>query len=181
MKKTSIASILIILLLSFNSNQLFAGHNTADQNSSSSAHSHRPELIQITDIRDTARVAQSRKLPILIMFGTDECPYCRLLKEDFLIPMLISGDYTDKVIMREAHISPGADITDFSGKKISIGEFSDRYGVTLFPTMVFVDDSGQTLIKNIIGITTPSLFGGTLDDSIDKALRLVNKRLTVNN
>ena len=51
------------------------------------------------------------------MFGTDECPYCKLLKEDFLIPMLISGDYTDKVILREAHIAAGAIITDFSGKK----------------------------------------------------------------
>ncbi len=168
MKKLTIA--FIILLLSFCSHLIFAGH-TSD--------SHRPELIKLTDIRETARLAQSRKLPILMMFGTDECPYCRLLKEDFLIPMLISGDYTDKVIMREAHITSGANIIDFTGKKISIGEFSDRYGVTLFPTMVFVDGTGQVLIKNIIGITTPSLFGGTLDDSIDKALLLTSKKLPV--
>ena len=170
MKKFSISSIFIILLLSFYSHLLLAGHKSD---------SHRPELVKIKDLRDTAKLAQSRNLPILIMFGTDECPYCRMLKEDFLIPMLISGDYTDKIIIREAHISYGADIIDFSGKKISIGEFSARYGVTLFPTMVFIDSTGLVLVKKIIGITTPSLFGGTLDDSIDKALLLIKKKYPV--
>ncbi len=173
MKKCPVTTIFIVLLLSFYSNLVLAKHE-----SDSESHSQRPEVIQIRDIRDTAQLAQAQNLPILIMFGTDECPYCRLLKEDFLVPMLISGDYTDKVIIREAHINAGADITDFSGKKITIDEFSNRYGVTLFPTMVFVDSNGQVLIDNIIGITTPSLFGGTLDDSIDKALLLTNKKLT---
>lgn len=175
MKKSPVTFIFIILLLSFYSNWLPADH---DSDSNPDSPSHRPELIKIKDIRDTAKLAQSRNLPILIMFGTDECPYCELLKEDFLIPILISGDYTDKIILREAHIASGEVITDFSGKKISIGEFSARYGVTLFPTMVFVDSNGQVLVKNIIGITTPSLFGGTLDDSIDEALSLTRKKLT---
>lgn len=143
---------------------------------SSGSHSNRPELIKITDLRETAKLAQSRNIPILIMFGTDECPYCELLKEDFLIPMIISGDYTDKIIFREAHIASGASIIDFSGKNISIGEFRSRYKVTLFPSMIFVDSRGQTLTKKIIGITTPSLFGGTLDDSIDKALTHTKKK-----
>lgn len=171
MKKRTVTFIFLILLLSFYSSLVLAKHD-------SGSHSPRPEVIQIRDLRDTAQLAQARNLPILIMFGTDECPYCRLLKEDFLVPMLISGDYTDKVIIREAHISDGADIIDFSGKKISIGEFSNRYGITLFPTMVFVDSNGQVLVNNIIGITTPSLFGGTLDDSIDRALLLTSKKLT---
>jgi len=171
MKKFPVIFIIIILLLSFNNSLLLASHT-------SGSHSHRPELIKIKDIRDTAKLAQSHKLPILIMFGTDECPYCKQLKEDFLIPMLISGDYTDKIIIREAHIASGVSITDFSGKIISTGEFSTRYGVTLFPTMVFVDANGRVLIENIIGITTPSLFGGTLDDSIDEALLLTAREWT---
>ncbi|MCU7799714.1 MAG: thioredoxin fold domain-containing protein [gamma proteobacterium symbiont of Lucinoma myriamae] len=160
--------IFTFLFLSICSNFIFAGH---------SGHSDRPKLKQITDIRETAQLAKAANLPILMMFGTDECPYCTLLKEDFLIPMIISGDYTDKVILREVHVVSPAAITDFSGKKISINEFSERYGVRLFPTMVFVDGDGQVLVKNIMGITTPSLFGGTLDDQIDKALAMTQKKL----
>ncbi len=170
-KKTNLL-IFIILLTSFYNHLLQASHD-ADTGS----HATRPELIKIKDLRETASLAQSRQLPILIMFGTDECPFCELLKEDFLIPMIISGDYTDKIILREAHIGYGAQIIDFSGKKISIGEFSARYGVTLFPTTIFIDSKGQVLTEKIIGITTPSLFGGTLDDHIDEAFMFVRKTM----
>jgi len=166
MKKISLTSLLLVLLFSFYTQLIQANHNSSHKST-------RPTVEKIKDLRKTARLAQEKSLPILIMFGTDGCPYCRLLKEDFLIPMLISGDYQDKVIIREAHISPRESIIDFQGKKISIGEFSQRYKVTLFPTMAFVDSTGQPLIKNIIGVTTPSLFGGTLDDSIDQARRMV--------
>ncbi len=163
--------LIIILLVSFYSHYLFANHDETGADS----HSARPELIKIKDLRKTARLAQSKNLPILIMFGTDECPYCKLLKEDFLIPIIISGDYTDKIILREAHIG-NTSIIDFSGKKISTSEFSARYGVTLFPTTIFIDSTGQVLTKKIIGITTPSLFGGTLDNSIDEALMFIRKK-----
>ena len=151
---------LLFLFLCLCSHFILAGHN---------AHTDRPKLQAITDVRDTARQAEAQNLPILIMFGADECPYCELLKEDFLIPMIISGDYTDKIILREVHISSQSGIIDFSGRKISVSEFARRYKVRLFPTMVFIDSNGQMLVENIIGITTPSLFGGTLDDKIYKA------------
>ena len=138
--------------------------------SSSLLSSDRPELIHLSDLRTTAQQAKAKKLPILIMFGTDECPYCEMLKEEFLIPMLISGDYEDKVILREADIDAGDSIINFSGKKISIDEFRDHYGVKLYPTMVLVDHEGKQLVEKIVGITTPSLFGGTIDDRIDEAL-----------
>lgn len=136
----------------------------------------RPQVEILKDARDTARLAQERNLPILIMFGTDECPYCELLKEEFLIPMLISGDYNDKILIREAHVSEGESIIDFSGKEVSMDDFISRYRVYLFPTMVFVDSKGEQLVERIRGITTPSLFGGELDGQIDKALIYTRKR-----
>ncbi|MBE9526263.1 MAG: thioredoxin fold domain-containing protein [Proteobacteria bacterium] len=136
----------------------------------------RPELPQIHDIRDTLQLAKAQKLPILIMFGSEECPFCYLLREDFLVPMIISGDYVDKVIMREIYVSYGRKIIDFSGKTITTREFANRYKIRLFPTTVFLDSGGKPLVKNILGVTTPSLFGGTLDDTIDEALSIVKEK-----
>ena len=133
----------------------------------------RPKLPQVHDIRETVQLAKSRQLPILIMFASEECPFCYLLREDFLVPMIISGDYTDKVILREIHVSYGDSMIDFSGKKITTRAFAERYKVRLFPTTVLIDVQGKPIVDNIIGITTPSLFGGTLDDTIDKAFSIV--------
>ncbi len=167
MKKTHLKTLLFLFLCAY-SHFVLAAH---------SAHSGKAKLKQITDIRDTARQAEAQNLPILMMFGADECPYCELLKEDFLIPMIISGDYKDKIIFREVYISSPSGIIDFSGKKISIRKFARRYNIRLFPTMVFIDSNGQILVENIIGITTPSLFGGTLDDQIDRAFGRLRKNL----
>ena len=133
----------------------------------------RPKLPQIQDIRDTLQLAKARQLPILIMFGSEECPFCYLLREDFLVPMIISGDYVNKVIMREIYVSSGRKIIDFTGQTVTTREFANRYKVRLFPSTVFLDSRGNILVKNIIGITTPSLFGGTLDDTIDEVLSIV--------
>lgn len=138
--------------------------------------SERPNLPQIQDLRQTAQLSQLKNLPILIMFGTDECPFCERLREEFLIPMIISGDYVNKVILREVHIAYQSSLIDFSGNKISTREFSRQYGVKLFPTTIFIDSHGTPLVESIIGITTPSLFGGTLDDQIDKALAVLRKK-----
>jgi len=136
----------------------------------------RPKLPQIHDIRDTLQLAKAQKLPVLIMFGSEECPFCYLLREDFLVPMIISGDYIDKVIMREIYVSYERKMIDFSGKTITTRKFANRYKIRLFPTTVFLDSGGNTLVKNIIGVTTPSLFGGTLDDTIDEALSIVKEK-----
>lgn len=166
--------IIAFLFLGISSNSLFAGSWFADS-LFVEPETKRPELPQIKDIRDTARLSKTQNLPILIMFGTDECPYCEMLREEFLIPMIISGDYTDKVILREVHISDTASMIDFAGKKIRTRDFSRRYGVSLFPTTVLIDSKGNPLVKKIIGITTPSLFGGTLDSRIDEALKITRK------
>ncbi len=154
---------LCFLLLLF----VFGNNNTAQADNS------RPELLSISDVRQEAKLSEQQRLPILIMFGTEDCPFCHLLKEDFLIPMIISGDYTDKVILRQFYVSDGKDIIDFSGRRISAEAFAQRYKVRLFPTTVLVDHRGQPLVNNIVGVTTPSLFGGTLDDAIDEALAVL--------
>lgn len=154
----------VLMILSFYRSNLMAEEESI-----------RPKLPQIHDIRDTAQLAVTQQLPILIMFGTEECPYCYLLREDFLIPMIISGDYANKVILREIHVSYRGSLIDFSGKKVTAREFANRYKVKIFPTTVLIDAHGKKLVKNIIGITTPSLFGGTLDDSIGKAYSMLIK------
>ena len=58
------------------------------------------QVVRTTDLASDAQAARERNLPILMMFSMDGCGYCELVEQDFLRPMLISGDYRDKVIIR---------------------------------------------------------------------------------
>ena len=122
------------------------------------------------DLYADGQLARARNLPLLIMFSMDGCSYCDLVREDFLEPMLLSGDYDDKVIIRIVKVDDFDDIHDFNGKTIAADELALRYRATLTPTVVFVDYRGHQLAERLIGISTPDFYGGDLDDAIALSL-----------
>jgi thioredoxin-related protein len=126
-----------------------------------------------SDLQQLGNQALSRELPILLTFTSIICSYCELLEEDFLQPMLLSGEYRDKVIIRKLELGPGASVTGFDGRKIMSGELSSRYRVFVTPTLLFVDGNGEELAERIVGINTPELFGGYLDNCIETALQRI--------
>jgi len=139
------------------------------------------EVSLIDDIRQESQLAQQNNRPILIIFSSDYCPFCELVKEDFLKPMLISGDYTDRVIIREVNIDAGTTLVDFNGQNISSDSFAYRYHVSLFPTMVMLNYQGKTLSHRILGVNTPEMFGGRIDQMIEVANQELQQKITKNN
>jgi len=109
-------------------------------------------------------------LPIMLVFTGIVCSYCDLLEEEFIKPMLLSGDYTDKVIIRKLVIDNGSRVTDFSGQRVAAAELADAYGVFVTPTILFINPAGYQLAERMVGINTIELFGGYLDQCIDAAL-----------
>ena len=142
------------------------------------------EEVKVEEIKDFTHVASdsdAKRLPILLMFSAEYCSYCERLEEDFLKPMLRSGEYEDKVLIRKIKIDGFGTVRDFDGKKISIDEFTDRYNVSVTPTVVFLDGRGAQVAPKRVGISTPDFYGGYLDQSIDIALDVLrrNKPLRV--
>lgn len=132
-----------------------------------------PHVEQSRDIRADARLAQTHKLPILLAFTADYCDYCKLLEEDFLVPMLISGHYKDKILIRKVVVDASYRLTDFDGTSTYTDQFARRYNVRLYPTLLFLDSRGNELAERMVGINTPEFYGGYLDQNIDAALSRV--------
>lgn len=121
------------------------------------------------DLQQEGHQAQSRQLPIMLTFSADDCNYCELLEEDFLQPILLSGEYGDRVIIRKLILDDGSSVSDFSGRDIEATQLSDQYRVFVTPTILFVDGEGRELAERMVGINTPEMFGGYLDTCIDTA------------
>lgn len=122
------------------------------------------------NLQEDGRQAIARQLPILLAFSADDCSYCELLEEDFLQPMLLSGEYRDRVIIRKLILDNGSYVEDFSGRQTEATRLSDQYRVFVTPTILFVDGHGRELAERMVGINTPELFGGYLDACIETAL-----------
>jgi thioredoxin-related protein len=126
-----------------------------------------------SDLQADAGIADNRRLPILLVFTAIDCAYCVLLEEDFLEPMLLSSEYEDRVIIRKIVLDNGSRLTDFSGQRRDATALSDDYKVYVTPTILFLDSDGTELADRMLGINTPELFGGYLEDCIDTALMKV--------
>jgi len=122
------------------------------------------------DLQADAKLSRSGRLPILLVFSADYCPYCQILEEEFIRPMLISGDYEDRVIIRVLKLDSEDLLRDFNGDTVSAGEFADRHGIRLTPTLKFFDGQGRELVPEMVGLYTVDFYGGYLDETIDASL-----------
>lgn len=119
-----------------------------------------------TDLATIAKSANTRGLPVLLVFSAEHCAYCELLENEILKPMILSGDYRDRVLIYKVMIDDSNQVRDFNGMSVSAEVLAQHYGVYVTPTMLFLDSSGKELSERILGINTVEMFGGLVDQAI---------------
>ena len=124
----------------------------------------------VTDLKSLAELAQERRLPVLIMFSQEECPYCAIMEESYLKPILRSGEYGDKVIIRQIRIDDFRTLSDFDGARIEADQLTSRYHAWVTPTLVFLNSEGKELAPKLVGIGTEGFFAADIDNAIELAL-----------
>ena len=126
-------------------------------------------MIQISDLRDEARVARTNNLILVLEFSSDDCPYCRKLEALFLLPMQRNAEYDDKILVRSVSLDNYETLVDLQGRNLLTTEFASRYDVSLTPTLVFLNADGTELSEKLVGIWSEDFFGGFIDSRIDEA------------
>ena len=133
-------------------------------------------IIKTANLQADGKLAESRSVPLLIMFSQAYCAFCQKLTEEILEPMLISGDYTDRVLIRELRIDDNQDIIDFTGEIIDPRGVFSRYLLFVTPSILLLDSQGKELAERQIGINTVEFYGYYLDQAIDQALTHVSSQ-----
>ena len=121
--------------------------------------------------------ARKNKTPILIMFSIPDCGYCKKVKEEVLSPMAEMNEYKEKVIIRHINANSFEEVNDFYNSDVSHNEFSFKYAVNFFPTVMLVDNYGVVLEK-VLGVTNEDYYWTDLDTLIDESTSKLKKQLT---
>lgn len=125
---------------------------------------------EVQDLAVLGNQARDAQTPILIMFSQKGCTYCVILEENYLRPMLKSGEYKNKVIIRKIRIDSFDTLRDFNGKEIDADQFASDYRAYVTPTMVFLDHNGLELTKRLMGVGTEGFFADEIDTAITTSL-----------
>ena len=150
---------------------LFAGPLPANEDEAENGPHTR--LTEVGDLQALGQVARQAGVPILLMFASEECPYCERLEAEVLGPMTLAGDDPRRVLLRKVMLETADDVRDFQGRMISAGELARRKGVGVVPTLYLLDGDGRELVPKMVGYTSPDFYPAYLDQAIDVAHELL--------
>lgn len=128
------------------------------------------------DLKALGSSSRKGMVPILIMYSTEECPFCARLENEVLGPMRLSGDDPKRVIVRKVMMEEYEILRDFSGQKRDAESYAIGQGVEVVPTVVLVDEKGKELVPRLIGYQTPGIYDAYLDEAIEVSRSLLEQR-----
>jgi thioredoxin-related protein len=128
------------------------------------------EVPASNNLSELGQQAEKGRLPIMMMVSQAHCGFCEKLKEEILEPMLISGDYTDKVIITELLMDSYTNITGFDGSEIHPSDIASSYKVWVTPTLLFLNADGNEVHPRMLGVNTIEMYGYYIDESINGAM-----------
>lgn len=137
-------------------------------------------LIEESDFQSLSANMKEKKLGLVLMLHAENCPYCALMEREILSPMVVSGDYDKRVVIRKLQIDDSRNIKDFDGSIVEPSDISNRFSATVTPTLVFLDYHGKKKAETMVGINTVDYFGVYLDREIDKLVANIKKEFADN-
>lgn len=121
---------------------------------------------EVRDLFNLAQQARREGVPMLIAFSTPWCDYCDALEQLVLEPMIVSGEYENRLIIRKLVANDYASVTGFDGRSYLSEDLAMKYRVGLYPTVVFFDYGGREIGKRIVGITVLDYVARDIENTI---------------
>ena len=117
-----------------------------------------------------AKDAAQKGEPLLVLVSLPGCPWCELLRRNYLTPMRAEGvQVVQFTVNDKAQRFEGFT----SGKELTGVDLSVAYKARITPTLLFLDSKGQEIAERITGVASVDFIGSLIDQ------RLVLARLAV--
>jgi hypothetical protein len=117
--------------------------------------------------QEIAAALQQRKA-LVVMVSLDGCPFCKVARESYLLPLLREGQPLVQVDMN----SPRA-LADALGRASTHGAQVAAWKVRVAPTVLFLGAEGRELAPRLEGAGIPDFYGAYLDERVAAANRRV--------
>jgi len=127
-----------------------------------------PEVPEARDLAGDAEQSRELGVPVLLVVTREECGYCSLLKSSVIAPMIMSGEYEDRAIIRELDIDSRDVVTDFGGRTVSPFAVANRYDALLTPTVLILGPDGGEIASRLVGINNEQMYLWYLDRALEE-------------
>ncbi len=117
------------------------------------------------DLRTLSLEAQRRGEPLVLMVSLPGCPWCELLRRNYLTPMRSEGVAAFEFMINER----SQRFADFKGQRITPAAWSEGSKIKITPTLLFFNAQGQEIAPRIEGVASADFIGAVLDERLGVA------------
>lgn len=127
---------------------------------------HASDLPTPASLRGAAQTAVARGEPLVVMTTLTGCPYCDLVRNHHLLPMLKQGRvYAIQIDIRDRRTA----LQDFNGTLTTPADQARAWSARFAPTVLFLGLQGQELAERLVGVAVPDFYGDYLDERLQQA------------
>ncbi len=113
--------------------------------------------------RDLA-AALARKEPLVVLATLRGCPYCKIAREHYLLPLQRAG-----ACVTQIHFLSDGLLRDWSGTPIAHGALVRQLGIEVAPTVLFYGPGHKEVAERLAGSYIPDFYGAYLDQRMEQA------------
>lgn len=122
-----------------------------------------------SDLRQEAKLVRQTNQPLIVLFSLPGCSYCKVVRENYLAPLLRDAAPAERPLIREVDIASDAPLKGFDGEALTQKRFAAHYHVKIAPTVILMDQTGAPLTERLVGGDTAGFYGAYLDNAISAA------------
>lgn len=138
-----------------------------------------PAAAQLQNAEDLAQVAaeaRARRVPILVAFMQQSCPYCAIARRDHLLPLQASPQWRGRVLIREVQTDRGTPLRDFTGAPVTHRAFAKSHNVRRVPTLIVFDADGNAVGEPLTGLLTRDFYQLYIEQAVEAGLAKMRSR-----
>lgn len=115
-----------------------------------------------------AAAQQARQVgqPLVVMTTLEGCPYCNVVRNHYLLPMLKAGDiFAVQIDVRDTR----RNLRSFDGELTSPADQARAWKARFTPTVLFFNANGEELAERLVGVAVPDFYGSYLEARLAQA------------
>ena len=131
-----------------------------------------------SDLQQDASTSHQANLPILLIYTAKYCHYCDEVKASVFNPIAADPAYRDRMLLREVRIDTEMRLVGFKGGATNHRSFATDRGITIVPTLEFLDGAGLQVSGPLVGVSIPDYYSAYVDNGIEQAIQNLRARRT---
>jgi hypothetical protein len=132
------------------------------------AHAQSPDktLPSLTSLPEALHQALQSKQPLVVMVSLAGCPFCKVVRENYLLPLRANGLPIVQINMRDAHT-----LVDFDGVTLTQDAWVRQRSIKIAPTVLFFGAQGREVAARLKGAYLPDFYNAYLEEQLMVAQR----------